>query len=265
MQESTQPWLSIVTVVKDDAGGFARTAASLSGQDIDGVEWVVIDSSGDRAQIPGLMDQVALADPIYRWTTPGGVYPAMNAGLEEASGRYCYFLNAGDCLSDDGVLAHVRSVIERDRPVWMYGQVCFVSPDGQRVTPPAFDYEAESRAHFSRGRFPPHQGTVASTPALRSMGGFDVSYRIAADYAAFLRLSRLAPPAETTRTLADFYVGGVSTTHWKASLVEFHRARREILHLSGGAAIRESLGTGAQFLRMQAARWLRRDGTTEGR
>jgi hypothetical protein len=264
MPESTPAWLSIITVVKDDVAGFARSAASLQGQDLDGVEWVVIDSSDDASQIPEAIVQAGLA-ATYRWTTPSGIYPAMNAGLDASTGSYAYFLNAGDCLHDDSVLAHVRTVIGRDRPVWLYGQVCFVSPDGRRVTPPPFDYAAEGRAHFSRGRFPPHQGTVASTSALRSMGGFDDSYRIAADYAAFLRLSQLAIPVETSRTLADFYVGGVSTSDWKGSLGEFHRARREILRLSGGAALRERLETAAQYSRMQVARWAGRDGASSSR
>ena len=42
----TGPWLSIITVVKDDPEGFARTAESIAGQNLKGVEWVVIDGSG---------------------------------------------------------------------------------------------------------------------------------------------------------------------------------------------------------------------------
>jgi hypothetical protein len=41
------PWLSVITVVKDDAEGFARTAASLSQQNLEGVEYIVVDSSTD--------------------------------------------------------------------------------------------------------------------------------------------------------------------------------------------------------------------------
>ena len=264
MQESSYPWLSIVTVVKDEVEGFRRTVASLRGQDLAGVEWVVIDSSGDMDEIPRVIDQAGLA-AAYRWTKPAGVYPAMNEGLAEASGEYVYFLNAGDRLHDDGVLADVRFLVERDRPEWLYGQVSFVSATGDRVTPAPFDYASEQRASFSRGRFPPHQGTVVSTRSLRAVGGFDVSYRIAADFAAFLQLSRMAEPAETERVLADFYVGGVSTTNWRTSIGEFHRARQEILEPSGPAALREWFETAAQYSRMQVARWAGRDGASSSR
>ena len=54
MPESTWSWLSIVTVVKDDSEGFSRTARSLHGQNLDGVEWIVIDSSVDPSKIPAL-------------------------------------------------------------------------------------------------------------------------------------------------------------------------------------------------------------------
>jgi len=44
----TAPWLSVVSVVKDDLLGLARTLRSLSQQDRTDVELVVVDSSADR-------------------------------------------------------------------------------------------------------------------------------------------------------------------------------------------------------------------------
>ncbi len=107
MQDSTRPWLSIVTVVKDDVDGFRRTADSLRAQDVDGVEWVVIDSSADLGEIRAAIDAAALTAE-YHWTTPAGVYPAMNAGLAEATGDYVLFLNAGDTLAADNTATVIR-------------------------------------------------------------------------------------------------------------------------------------------------------------
>ena len=257
MSEPTSPWLSVVTVVKDDDSGFARTADSLQQQVLDGVEWVVVDSSRDRDAVPSLIADRSVP-ARYSWTPPSGVYPAMNTGLAEAAGQYVYFLNAGDCLHDPGVLGHVRLIVDEHRPVWLYGQVCFVAPDGDRVTPAPFDYQAERRAHFSRGRFPAHQGTIVAISHLRAIGGFDESYRIVADYAAFLRLTQIADPAQTDAVLADFHTGGVSSTDWRASIREFHRARQEVLQLTGSAAAVERLNTASQEARMTVARWLGR-------
>ena len=256
--ESGDPWLTVVTVVKDDPVGFERTAASLAGQALAGVEWVVVDGSGDAEGIPRLIGGAPGPAARYEWCPPAGVYAAMNTGLARVTGTYVLFLNAGDALHDDAALATIREVVDRDRPVWLYGQVCFVSPDGRETIPPPFDYAAERSVGFSRGRFPPHQGTVVSTRALRDIGGFDTSYRIVADYAALLRLSMLADPSTTDAVLATFVEGGISSTSWRASIGEFHRARREILRPSGVAALRERTETTLQFARIGVARLAKR-------
>ena len=96
---------------------------------------------------------------------------------------------------------------------------------------------------FSRGRFPPHQGTIANRQALLDLGGFDTSYRIAADYALFLKLSLRAEPSISADSIALFHEGGLSTIAWRESLSEFHRARREILKPSGLTGATEWLNT----------------------
>jgi GT2 family glycosyltransferase len=257
MADSATPWLTIVTVVKDDPEGFARTTESIAEQDHASVEWLVVDGSGDPHQVPDFLAASTATVARYEWQTPAGVYAAMNAGLDHASGAYIHFLNAGDTYFSSSSVSAFRSLVERD-PTWLFGQVCFVSADGRRTTPPPFDYQAEKAGCFSRGRFPPHQGTVVRTSALRAVGGFDTSYRIVADYAALLRLAQESDPVITTSTIATFFEGGVSSTHWRESLKEFHRARREILRPTGAAAARERLATAVQFTKMQSARLLGR-------
>jgi glycosyltransferase involved in cell wall biosynthesis len=253
------PWLSIVTVVKDDAEGLARTLASIAGQETAGlddtdVELVVIDgSTGGPAEEPSPVPGVRV---VYQWQEPRGVYAAMNAGLAAATGEYVYFLNAGDEFGDEHAVAAIRRGVADGAPGWLYGQVRFVDEAGQATVPPPFDYPGERAAAFSRGRFPPHQGTVASTALLRSIGGFDPSYRVAADYAAFLRLSRAAEPRELPEVIATFYQGGLSSTDWRLAIAEFHRARREVLHPAGLDGAREQVATALQYATVGAYRLL---------
>lgn len=249
---NSSPWLTVVTVVKDDAAGFERTVASLSNQALDGVEYLVIDSSRDRDAIPTVLADTGLHGSVT-WVEPSGIYPAMNAGLATATGEYIYFLNAGDELID-GALGLVRSVAEERQPSWLYGEVEIVGAGGTRVVTPRWDYEAEQRTTFSRGRFPAHQGTVVRTDLLREVGGFETGYSIVADYAVFLRLSRVAAPAHADGVIAAFAEGGVSTVRWADSVRQFHRARRRVLHPTGTAATRERIATVRQFAALAAYR-----------
>ncbi len=261
---STRPWLTVITVVKDATADFTRTAESLALQDLTGVEYVIIDSSADRRAIPGaLADYPALSSAAVQWVEPAGIYAAMNAGLALSTGEYCYFANAGDVLFSTDTLARVRAsltVSGASVSDWAFGPVEILSQDGTRVITPSWDYAAEKAACFSGGHFPCHQGTFASTSALRSFGGFDTSYSIVADYAAFLRLSQVSDPRELDFVIATFAEGGVSTTRWQESFRQFHAARMSILRPSGFVAIRERWNTASQYAKVFIVRSVLRRG-----
>ncbi len=247
------PLLSIITVVKDAPGDFAATLASVTAQDLTGVEYVVVDSSADQGVIPDLLSGVAAE---YQWVPASGIYSAMNTGLHAANGDYVLFLNAGDTLADPGVFSEIKSILRLQAPVWLYAEVQMSDSLGKVVETPKWDYLTEQRLLFSRGHFPCHQGTFTRRDTLLELGGFDTSYEIVADYVAFLKLSKLAAPVHLPKTIAVFQPGGVSSDRWRAAIGEFHRARREVLAPSGVSAFRERLETAALLTKTAAYRGL---------
>lgn len=263
---SSTPWLTVITVVKDATADFTRTAKSLAAQDLTGVEYIVIDSSVDREAIPHVLAEVpSLTSESVHWVEPAGIYAAMNIGLSLARGEYVHFANAGDALYSADILARVRDALigdpsSRADAAWAFGPVEILSQDGTRVITPPWDYASEKATCFSTGHFPCHQGTFVSTSALRSFGGFDTSYSIVADYAAFLRLSQVSDPVELDFVIATFAEGGVSTTRWQESFRQFHAARISILQPSGSVAIRERWNTASQYARVFIVRSILRRG-----
>lgn len=232
---SDQPLLTIVTIVKEDPAGLARTAKSIDHAMNDAppqhrVEWIIVDGSQSKLDVPAITHDNLTTQ--YIWQEATGIYPAMNAGLQAASGDYIWFLNAGDTMRAGEAIQQLMTALTTDQPTWLYGQVAFIQEDGVVVVPKPFDYRTEKRHHFARGRFPAHQGTVAKRTALLGVGGFDTSYRITADYVAMLNLSRLADPIECSTVLADFELGGASSRHWVTALIEFRRARRNVYGFS---------------------------------
>lgn len=249
------PWLTVVTVVKDDDAGLARTVASLREQDLTGVEHLVIDSSADTAAVPAVLAGCPEVGSRCLWQAPEGIYAAMNAGVAQATGEYLYFLNAGDELATPHVLAQVRAFVRTDRPSWLFGHVRIVQADGSEVVTPRWSYRRHQRSGFSRGHFPPHQATFARTALVRELGGFDTSYRVAADYALFLRLAQQSDPLLLDLVIAAFHEGGTSTVEWQRSFREFHAARVALLDLHGTARIAEQCNTAEHFARV----WLVRE------
>lgn len=232
------PWLTIVTVVKDDPLGFTATIQSVTHQDLQGVEYLVIDSSTDESEIRQTLDRIGTPARLI-WTKPQGIYAAMNVGLEQARGTFVYFANAGDSLNA-GVITRVRTQLTAPNNLaWAYGPVTVVSQDGsQRETPP-WDFEIEKLNAFSNGNFPSHQGTFARRSALKEIGGFNTRFKVAADYSAFLALSQISAPIELSFSIATFHEGGISTNQWLTAHREFHQARKEILQLDADQSTRE--------------------------
>ncbi len=248
--------LTIVTVVRNDLDGLRRSIESLTTQTAAPDEVVVVDGSDDPDEVPAVLSELAGLRTDCSWAAPEGVYAAMNDGLARTTGDYVYFLNAGDVLADDSVLAAVAGPLAAHEPLWAIGRVEFLGEDGSVLPQPGWDYDTERKALFARGRFPPHQGVIARTQALRAQGGFDLSYRVAADYASILRLAADAPPLDLGITLAEFTVGGLSTQDWRRGLREFHRARREVFAPRGRAAAVESTRTARTFAATSAYRTL---------
>ncbi len=248
----TAPWLSVVSVVKDDSTGLARTLKSLAEQDPAGVELVVVDSSTDRDEVPLVLEGYNGA-VSYQWIPPRGIYPAMNAAIEYAAGDFTYFANAGDEFFRRDVLARARQLL-RDH-VWGFGPVEVIEPNGRRVFTPKWDYQKEFAKGFSSGLFPSHQGTFVRTSSLRDLGGFDTSFSVAADYAMALQLSRKAHPVSLPFVVARFHEGGLSTQRWQQSFKEFHRARTKILKPQGKGWLQEQLDTRAHW----ASVWVSRE------
>ena len=243
--------LTVAVVVRNDPTGLASTLASLASAWQPNTECLVLDGSDDPRSIEDVVATCSSIKASVRWSEPRGVYPAMNDALTHAHGEYVWFVNAGDRAHSDSSISAVLRILEK-RPLWAYGQVCFVDDRGRTFLPRPFDYQREKRSAFSRGRFPPHQGTVAATQVMRDLGGFDESFEVAADYAMMLKLSQLGDPAESHEVWADFFEGGLSTIRWRRAINEFHRARMDILCPSGIDLVKEHAAVAREFL-MQAA------------
>lgn len=231
-----EPWLTVVTVVKDAEDAFAQTVESLASQSENDFEFIVIDSSTDISTVSDICTRLSHS---YTWSPPQGIYAAMNIGLRKAAGRYIYFLNAGDVLYSTQTLDRVRRALESRSPTWAFGPVRIIGTDHKVSVTPEWDYDDHHASLFARGNFPPHQGTFVQREILTSIGGFDLSYRVAADYAAFLKISQISDPEILDFVIADFTEGGASTTHWLESFREFHTARRRTFRPTGLASASE--------------------------
>lgn len=98
------PRVSIITVVRNDAPGLARTLASVAQQTYANRQWIVIDGGSTDDTLATLRQHEAAID-IWISEPDAGIYHAMNKGVALADGEWLLFMNAGDAFASTDALS----------------------------------------------------------------------------------------------------------------------------------------------------------------
>lgn len=138
-----------------------------------------------------------------------GVYDAMNRGTARASGKFIYFLGAGDRLRP-GVLGELKEILESSSgESIVYGNVVL------NQTNCVYGREW-SASLFRRHSNICHQSMFYGSEAMKTVGEFSLRYPVLADLEYNLRC--YAHPAVDMRyinvLIADYEGGGLSETDW---------------------------------------------------
>ncbi len=221
------PLFTIVTVVRNAEDCIAAAIESVAAQSCTDYEYLIIDgASSDRTLSLAQAYQNRFAPGQYRiFSEPdAGIYDAMNKGLIRARGDYIAFLGADDVLEPSALARVVEALAASDACDVLVGAYNVIDIDGhvaKRLPQPEL-----IRQRFPRSLPAVHQAFFMRTSLLREVGGFDTTYRIAADYELFLRLLPLHLDWCFTRdVLVSFRLGGTSYVI-KETAREYRAAKR---------------------------------------
>ena len=219
----SDPLFSIITITRNNASGLKLTAKSISvQQQFTNFEWLVIDgaSTDNTAEIVG---EYATENTVFISEPDQGIYNAMNKGIDRATGKYLWFLNAGDCLSDAYILRDVSKQIQYNMaPDFIYGD----ARENGRIK------KAHDASRFAWGQFTHHQAMMYRRNMIAELR-YDQTYPIAADYAFTLQvLARAKKLFYYPRVLCDFLGGGISELQAIEARWENYYIRRDLLHMN---------------------------------
>lgn len=216
------PAITIVTVVRNDADGLAKTAKSILNETSQDIEWLIVDgysTDGTRELSEDLVRNGA------RWIqrSPKGIYDAMNTGIHSARGDWVWFINAGDRLlshlSIDSALQAVKVFSQHEliaSPViYETSHGLYFSVAGAHVDPSASP--RNSRLH--------HQGAVMKREMLIDLGGFRTDLRWTADGELLDRIVRRGHSTQIHTPLVAFEMGGASSKYLVSVLRETNTFR----------------------------------------
>lgn len=158
----------------------------MQGQTWPNVEHVVIDGGSVDGTLQVLqaclnVQAICVSEPDQ------GIYDALNKGLARATGDVIGLMHSDDFFSDDQVLARVAAVFADPAVDAVYGDLDYVAKaDPSRIIRRWRSGEYSPRK-LALGWMPPHPTLFLRRGVIERWGGYDTSFRIAADYDAILR------------------------------------------------------------------------------
>lgn len=228
------PLISIITVTYNAELTIERTLQSVESQSYPRIEHLIIDGCSTDHTMSHVQRYVerngenkhlirVLREPDK------GLYDAMNKGIQQATGYYLVFLNAGDKLHEPTT---IEQIVEQTR--WqrnqvnyavIYGETDLVDNEGhflrhRRLQAP----EHLTAKSFLQGMLVCHQSFYVRTDIARTEP-YDLRYRYSADYDWCIRIMKRAERRRlrflnTHLILTDYLSEGLTTKNHRRSLLE---------------------------------------------
>ncbi len=245
--------ISVVTAVFNRHDTIRDALSSVSSQSYGNVQHIVVDGGsrdGTLDVLRAAKDQidVLVSEPDR------GIYDALNKGIALSTGDVVGFLHADDVFADAEVLSRIADAFSDDAVGAVYGDLVYVRAGDTGRVVRHWSAGRFSRSKLAWGWMPPHPTFYVRRSLYAQLGGFDMRYRIAADYDTMLRIlgKGKVQPAYIPEVLVKMRLGGVSNRSLaniiRKSYEDYLALRRN--GIGGlGALAWKNLGKVGQFFR----------------
>lgn len=208
----TKPILSVITVCFNAASSLRDCIQSVADGKTAEVEYLIIDGASTDATLDIVRHYPTVVDILIS-ERDGGIFDAMNKGLSKAVGDYVAFLNADDHYLP-GAISAILDVLRKEQ-----NEVDVLYGDWIGVDACGAIHDRRADHHLKWRHALCHQAVVAKRTMFPTPQGFDLRYRLCADFDLILR--------------------------WQAEGVRFKRLAQPIVRFS-------EIGSSAKFVRRSA-------------
>lgn len=222
--------ISIVTVCYNEASSIVATLDSIANQTYSNIENIIKDGGSTDGTIDIVQrHKSGKLNIIAESSKDGGLYNGMNIGLSKCTGDYVLFVNAGDRLVSNDVIATMVAKAESEGlPDFVYGD-CANEVNGELMV-----RTAHGPGFMKMGMPAAHESMLYKLSVIRERNiRYDARYRIAADYKFTYEFVKAAKTfAYVPMPIVVFSEGGVSTSHKWQGMMEANLVRRDVGGLS---------------------------------
>jgi len=177
--------ISIVTICYNNASDIERTIQSVFTQTYKNIEYIVIDGGSTDGTLDLLNNNIEKIDVLIS-EEDCGIYNAINKGLRRCNGAVVGLIHAGDKLFSNNVIEEIASKFEESSIDAIYGNSIIMNKDRGKIVRVNKGVKY-SRNLFKIGWMPSHQSFYCKREIFHSLGYYDESLEISADYELLLR------------------------------------------------------------------------------
>lgn len=179
--------ISIVTVCFNSSTTIKDTIISIASQKDVELEHIIIDGFSTDGTVEIINKH---KDDLSKFVSEPdeGIYHAMNKGLALAMGDVIGTLNADDCYASENVLKEVAQIFMDSSIDACFGDLVYVNQENTNKIVRYWKSRDYIPGLFKAGWMPAHPTFFVRKNVYERLGGFDLNYKIAADFELLFRL-----------------------------------------------------------------------------
>lgn len=208
--------LTVIIATYNADKRLSKALNSLLSQKYQNWECLIVDGNSKDSTLEIIRQYEKKDDRIRHISeTDDGIYDAYNKGWRLAKGEWIYYMGSDDALTKDGLFYHMQFADDaNDNVGTLNGGIIRVTKDGKH------------RAMMCKGYFGSHQGMVMRKSAISELGGFNMEYKLLADFDMFVKMRNSHYDVINTNQIVAFFCAGGASEKLSNILLVFNEKLR---------------------------------------
>ena len=203
--------VSIITATYNSAATIRDTLASLESQTYPDIEYIIVDGASKDNTLEVVNQHCTRVSKIIS-EPDRGIYDALNKGIAAATGDIVGFLHSDDLLAYPDAIQDLVGIFQSGEYDAVYADLEYVQQKDVSKVVRLWQSGTYSKKKLRYGWMPAHPTFYMKRSCYNKLDGFDLSYKIAADYDSILRYlwRGNVNAGHLPKVLIKMRVGGIS-------------------------------------------------------